>query len=56
MARAIWAGKENIHHSNEDVLHLINKDRRWSVKWSMTTAYRLLGKREAFPGRRAKKR
>lgn len=56
MARAIWAGKENIHRSNEDVLHLINKDRRWSVKWSMTTAYRLLGKREAFPGRRSKKR
>lgn len=56
MARAIWAGKENIHLSNEDVLHLINKDRRWKVKWSMTTAYRLLGKREAFPGRRAKKR
>lgn len=56
MARAIWGGKENIHLSNEAVLHLINKDRRWSVKWSMTTAYRLLGKREAFPGRRAKKR
>ena len=56
MARAIWAGKENIHRSNETVLHLINKDSRWNVKWSMTTAYRLLGKREAFPGRRSKKR
>lgn len=56
MARAIWAGKENIHRSNEDVLHLINRDKRWKVGWSMTTAYRLLGKREASPGRRAKKR
>ena len=56
MAREKWAGKENIHLSNEAVLHLINKDNRWKVKYSMTTAYRLLGKREAFPGRRAKKR
>jgi hypothetical protein len=51
LAAKFWS---NLKLSNEEALAAMNADQSRPVKWSQTTAYRVLGPREAPAGRRRK--